>query len=220
MSSSQNNDSDERFALGLVFALITLVVLSVLWFGAYKGIQGAKAAKSGGVVAAQVQAPAAGGAVLGGSATTAPAADDAAAANGATGAAAAGSAAVATAAEGAAAGAAAAGDDVARVLIDNGVVKFYFATAKAELAQGANEALTDVVAGVKGGQRAVISGYTDATGDADKNAELAKQRAFAVRDALVALGVGEDKLELKKPEAVESTGNNAEARRVEVVLAK
>ena len=226
MSSSQNNDSDERFALGLVFALITLVVLSVLWFGAYKGIKGAKSAK-GGVVATKVQtsgtavgsAGATGGAVLGGSAP-ATAAVGAAAANAAN---AVGDAAVAGAnAAGAAVAAAgsAIADDLARVLIENGVVKFYFATAKSDLAPGANEALADVVAGVKAGQRAVISGYTDSTGDADKNAELAKQRAFAVRDALVALGVPQDKLDLKKPESVENAGNNAAARRVEVVLAK
>lgn len=216
MSSSQNNDSDERFALGLVFALITLVVLSVLWFGAYKGIHGAKSAK-GGVIAAKVQ-PGASGAVLGGTAS----AGSAAAAGAGDAAAQAGAAAgaSASAANGVAAQAGAAADDAARVLIENGIVKFYFATAKADLAPGANEALVDVVAGVKAGQRAVISGYTDSTGDAEKNAELAKQRAFAVRDALVALGVAEDKLDLKKPEAVENAGNNAEARRVEVVLAK
>lgn len=216
MSSSQNNDSDERFALGLVFALITLVVLSVLWFGAYKGIHGAKSAK-GGVVAAKLQ-PGASGAVLGGTASAGSAAatgaGDAAAQAGAA------AGASASAASGAAAQAGVAADDAARVLIENGIVKFYFATAKADLAPGANEALVDVVAGVKAGQRAVISGYTDSTGDAEKNAELAKQRAFAVRDALVALGVAEDKLDLKKPEAVENAGNNAEARRVEVVLAK
>ena len=40
---------------------------------------------------------------------------------------------------------------MARVLIENGIVKFYFATAKADLAPGANEALADVVAGVKAG---------------------------------------------------------------------
>lgn len=218
MSSSQNNDSDERFALGLVFALITLVVLSVLWFGAYKGIHGAKSAK-GGVTAAKVQ-PGASGAVLGGTASAGAVSAGATGAAGAVDAAAQAGAGVAASAAGAAAQAGAAADDVARVLIENGIVKFYFATAKADLAPGANEALADVVAGVKAGQRAVISGYTDSTGDADKNAELAKQRAFAVRDALVALGVAEDKLDLKKPEAVENAGNNAEARRVEVVLAK
>lgn len=193
MSSAQDNDSDQRFALGLIFALITLVVLSVLGFGAYKGVHGAKAGAKHGVVKA---APAAGAAAAGGQAAA-----DAGAAGAAAG--------------GVAAGAAA---DEARVLVENGVVKFYFATAKAELAPGANEALADVVAAAKTGKRAVISGYTDATGDADKNAELAKQRAFAVRDALVALGVAEDKLDLRKPESVNATGSNAEARRVEVKI--
>ncbi|PWB18573.1 OmpA family protein [Comamonas sp. JNW] len=209
MSSSQNNDGDERFALGLVFALITLVVLGVIWFGAYTGLHGAKSGQAG-VVAAETGAKR--GAVLGGT-------DPAVAAARAAAAAQAGNAAGATGVAAAAGGAAVVADDAAAVVIENGVVKFYFATAKAELAQGANEALVDVIAGVKAGQRAVISGYTDATGDADKNAELAKQRAFAVRDALLALGVTEDKLELKKPEAVENAGNNAQARRVEVVLA-
>ncbi|MGE8318315.1 MAG: OmpA family protein [Comamonas sp.] len=205
--SSQNDDRDERFALGLIFALITLVVLSVLGFGAYKGVHGAKAGAAQGVVKAQ----AAGGQAAGAAAGAAGAAGAAAGAGGA-----------AAGAGGAAAGGAAAGAavevDEARVLVENGVVKFYFATAKAELAPGANEALADVVAAAKAGKRAVISGYTDATGDADKNAELAKQRAIAVREALAALGVAEDKLDLRKPESVNATGSNAEARRVEVKI--
>ena len=89
---------------------------------------------------------------------------------------------------------------------------------QADLAAGANEALADVVKGVAEGKKAVISGFHDATGDAALNAELAKQRAFAVRDALKALGVAEDKIELKKPEETTATGSNAEARRVEVAL--
>jgi hypothetical protein len=36
----------------------------------------------------------------------------------------------------------------------------------------------------------------------------------------VALGVSADSIELKKPENATGTGNDAEARRVEVVLAK
>ena len=108
--------------------------------------------------------------------------------------------------------------DVARVVVENGVVKFYFASARAELAAGANEALADVVAGVQGGKRAVVSGFHDATGDAERNAELAKQRALAVRNALAALGIGDDKLELRKPVATAADGANAQARRVEVTL--
>ena len=109
--------------------------------------------------------------------------------------------------------------DGASVRVENGVVKFYFASGKADLAAGANEALADVVKGVAEGKKAVVSGFHDATGDAALNAELAKQRAFAVRDALKALGVAEDKIELKKPEETTASGSNAEARRVEVALA-
>jgi K(+)-stimulated pyrophosphate-energized sodium pump len=114
--------------------------------------------------------------------------------------------------------AAVASADGASIKVENGVVKFYFASAKADIAAGAAAALADVSKGVAAGKKAVVSGYTDSTGDPAKNEELAKQRAFAVRDALKAAGVAEDKIELKKPEAITGTGDNAEARRVEVVL--
>jgi K(+)-stimulated pyrophosphate-energized sodium pump len=110
--------------------------------------------------------------------------------------------------------------DAASVKVDGGVVKFYFASGKTDLAAGASAALTDIVKGVAGGKKAVVSGYTDATGDAAKNAELAKVRAFAVRDALKAAGVAEDRIELKKPEAstANAAGSSADARRVDVAL--
>jgi photosynthetic reaction center cytochrome c subunit len=60
-----------------------------------------------------------------------------------------------------------------------------------------------------------ISGYADKTGNADANLELAKQRAFAVRNALKAAGVAEDRINLKKPEFVVG-GTSADARRVEI----
>ena len=109
--------------------------------------------------------------------------------------------------------------DAASVKVDNGVVKFYFASGKSEVAAGGNEALVDVVKAVAGGKKAVVSGFNDATGDAAKNAELSKSRAFAVRDSLKALGVAEDKIDLKKPEnATVAAGSSAEARRVEVSI--
>lgn len=109
--------------------------------------------------------------------------------------------------------------DAASVKVENGVVKFFFASGKSEVAAGGNEALVDVVKAIASGKKAVVSGFNDATGDAAKNAELSKLRAFAVRDALKALGVAEDKIELKKPEnATASTGSSAEARRVEVSI--
>ena len=127
-------------------------------------------------------------------------------------------AAQAPAAEASAAPAAVAADD-ASIVVENGVVKFYFASGKADLAPGAAEALSDAVAAAKGGKKLVLSGFHDATGDPAMNAELAKKRAMALRDALVAAGVAEASIELKKPEQATGTGNDAEARRVEVVIA-
>ena len=115
-----------------------------------------------------------------------------------------------------AAAAPAATDDGASIKIENGVVKFYFASGSADVAAGAKEALVEVLAQVAAGKKAVISGFHDSTGDAAKNEELAKQRAFAVRDALKSFGVADDKLELKKPETLQADGTNAQARRVEV----
>ena len=115
--------------------------------------------------------------------------------------------------------AALAASDAASIKIENGVVKFYFASGKADLAAGAGEALADVVKqakeGASSGRKLLVSGFHDATGNAAQNAELAKQRAIAVRDALKAAGVAESQVELKKPEET-LAGSNAEARRVEV----
>jgi K(+)-stimulated pyrophosphate-energized sodium pump len=108
--------------------------------------------------------------------------------------------------------------DEASIKVEGGVVKFFFGVGKADIAAGAAAALADVAKGVAEGKKAVVSGYTDASGDPARNEELAKQRAFAVRDALKAAGVAEDKIELKKPEQLTGSGDAAQARRVEVAL--
>ena len=108
--------------------------------------------------------------------------------------------------------------DAASVKVENGVVMFYFASGKSDLAAGANAALADVIKGAQAGRKLVISGYHDATGSAVKNAELAKLRAFAVRDALKTSGVADEKIVLRKPEELKAVGTHAEARRVEVAL--
>jgi outer membrane protein OmpA-like peptidoglycan-associated protein len=120
------------------------------------------------------------------------------------------------AAHGEAAHGAAPAADAASIKVENGVVKFYFASGKADVAAGAKDALAEVVKAVAAGKKAVVSGFHDASGDAAKNAELSKLRAFAVRDALKALGVAEDKIELKKPEETLAHGPAEQARRVEV----
>jgi len=168
MSSSNDNDDQQRFALGFLFALIALVVSTVVGVVVYKrAIQPARAPAPAAVVAA-------------------PAAVEVV--------------------------------DGPTIKVEDGIVKFYFATGKADVANGADEALADVAKGVASGKKALVSGYHDTTGDAAVNEELAKQRAVAVRIVLVRIGVPEDKVELKKPEVTTGSGGNAEARRVEVLL--
>ena len=116
------------------------------------------------------------------------------------------------------AAASAVADEGAKTVVENGVVKVYFASGKADVAANTNDELAAIVAGAKEGKAVVISGFHDSTGNAAQNAELAKNRALKVKDALVALGVPADKIQLEKPAATAGDGNNAEARRVEVVL--
>jgi outer membrane protein OmpA-like peptidoglycan-associated protein len=108
--------------------------------------------------------------------------------------------------------------DGASIRVANGVVNFYFATGSADLAPGAAEALAAVIKGVESGRKAVVSGFHDTTGDATVNEQLAKKRAETVRDVLVGLGVPASKVDLQRPEVTAGSGNNAEARRVEVKL--
>jgi cytochrome c oxidase cbb3-type subunit 2 len=125
----------------------------------------------------------------------------------------------ATVAAAAAVAAAPAADaDGASVVVENGLVKFYFASDKADVAAGGAEALADAAKAVATGKTLSISGFHDATGDQAANQELAKKRAFAVRDALVALGVDAGQLELVSPAPSAGEGPNAEARRVEVAI--
>ncbi|MGA8053220.1 MAG: OmpA family protein, partial [Burkholderiales bacterium] len=68
-----------------------------------------------------------------------------------------------------------------------------------------------------GNHMVVVTGYTDRTGDLASNEELARNRAKAVKDALVAAGVAETRITLAKPVFVEiGAGKDAEARRVEI----
>ncbi|WP_238946494.1 OmpA family protein [Vandammella animalimorsus] len=113
----------------------------------------------------------------------------------------------------------AAAQDGPRVAVEGGVVKFYFGVASDELAHGAAQALAEVVTAVAAGQSAVISGYTDPTGNAAFNEELAKKRAQAVQRTLIELGVPQERITLEKPQSHTGSGDNAEARRVEVRLA-
>lgn len=98
--------------------------------------------------------------------------------------------------------------------------KVLFAAGKAAIDSAGNKSIADAADYLKAnaGAKVNLSGYVDSSGNAAKNAELAKQRAFAVRDALKQAGVAEDRIALKKPEEIKG-GNAADARRVEISLA-
>lgn len=207
MSTTQDNDKEQNTVVGVLLTLIILFAIALAsGFGLYKS--GVFGGKNGAVATSSASASAA-----------AMAADAASASASASASATDGAAAATLAAPAADTASATAAADEASVQYDNGKVRFYFASGKAELAAGANDALNQLLAAAKDGQKLVISGYHDSTGSAQLNAELAKQRAIAVADALKALGVPESRLELKKPEVAEITsGSNAEARRVEVTI--
>lgn len=96
--------------------------------------------------------------------------------------------------------------------------KVYFETGAAAVPADAAAALAPVVAKVTGGNvgKVVLAGFHDATGNAASNATLAKDRAKAVRAALVAAGLDASRVVLRKPESTTGDGAPEEARRVEI----
>lgn len=206
-----SNDDDRRGTpWAILFGVVLLVIGTVVGLGLYRATPSAAGSIAGSSAPASAASDAASADERAASATPvlAPAEPAASAASG-------GTAAPPTNTAEMTSGAA----DAASVRVEGGVVTFYFASASSDLPAGAPEALADVVKGVAAGQTAVIRGFRDTTGDPAKDEALAKQRAFAVRDALVALGIGPDKVKLERPEASGASGGDAtEARRVEVTL--
>ena len=124
----------------------------------------------------------------------------------------------------AAASAAAAADDaVLDVPLSGDVIgKVYFEVGKAELPGDVAGTLADALAAVTADRdrKLLLSGFHDASGDPAVNAELAKGRAKAVREALKARGVAADRIVLRKPEQTSAEGPPQEARRVEIRLSQ
>ena len=185
--STQDNDGQQRFALGLVFALVLLAVAMVLGVGIgqrnplNKPVVGTAAS----VARPQDPSPALLG-VLSPPVLVAVTTDTSAAA------------------------------DAASIRVEQGLVKFYFASGKADVAPGAALALAGMAEAARAGRQLRVSGFHDATGDVAKNAELAEQRARAVQAVLIAAGVPQARIELKKPQQMAGSGSDAEARRVEI----
>jgi membrane fusion protein (multidrug efflux system) len=98
--------------------------------------------------------------------------------------------------------------------------RIYFSSGSATLDANAREALRSIGNGLAGTPYVVdITGYVDGSGSAAKNRALAEQRAKAVRDALMATGVPNDRLRLAPPAAIVGHADPAQARRVDIALA-
>ena len=214
MSFSQDDDKEQKTVVGFVVGgAVALAVAISLFFGLqHAGVIGgddepATGKASNAKVAASASKAGTAAAVATTAAATAAATSHTGAASG-------------TAATNAAATGAVPADQASVQVVD-GVIRFYFASAKADVAAGANEAIKEAVAAAKAGKHLVVSGFHDGTGNAEFNAKLSKERAESVKAVLVKAGVPEASIELKKPEKVEaSAGKDAEARRVDVAIKK
>ncbi|AMP06174.1 sodium-translocating pyrophosphatase [Collimonas pratensis] len=94
----------------------------------------------------------------------------------------------------------------------------HFESGKSEAPADTSEKLAAVIeaAKAKPDAKVVVSGFHDTTGDPAKNEEISKERAKSVKALLLIGGVAEDAIVLEKPQVTTGSGDNAEARRVEV----
>lgn len=104
--------------------------------------------------------------------------------------------------------------------VDEPLATIYFESGSADLPDEAGGAIQTLKekALEHPGKRILISGFHDPVGDPMKNAELAKARADAVREALIEAGIAEDRIYLRKPEEIPGTEDMQEARRVDIHL--
>ena len=101
--------------------------------------------------------------------------------------------------------------------------QIFFATGQSTLDDKAQATVQQAVQWLKTNEsvKVALSGYVDATGSADVNTELAKQRAQAVAKALTDAGLAPERIELRKPQTItDSTGADEQARRVDIVAAQ
>jgi K(+)-stimulated pyrophosphate-energized sodium pump len=96
--------------------------------------------------------------------------------------------------------------------------KLYFDLGSVVLPSDASTQLAAVLGSLntEPATKVSVSGYHDESGDLASNQELAKQRALAVQQWLVANGVAADRIDLAKPMVTTGAGGAEEARRVEV----
>lgn len=98
----------------------------------------------------------------------------------------------------------------------------YFNVGSSVLEGEQSKAMAQLIASMAASPRlkATISGYHSATGELAANQELAKQRAFTVRESLLAAGIATERVILEKPLVTQAnlSGEDFAARRVEVTV--
>jgi outer membrane protein OmpA-like peptidoglycan-associated protein len=95
-----------------------------------------------------------------------------------------------------------------------------FEPGQTALSPKAKALLLDIAAGVKkmDGATLVLSGFHDTSGSPEVNARVAKERAQAVRNELVAKGMPAERIKLQKPQVMVGGNDPALARRVDIGL--
>jgi K(+)-stimulated pyrophosphate-energized sodium pump len=101
---------------------------------------------------------------------------------------------------------------------DAQAARLYFDMGSVVLPSNASASLAPVLGQLyaDGQARAVVAAYRDAGGDAATSEAIARQRAEAVQQWLVANGVDAGRISLDGPQATRAMGAGDEARRVEV----
>ncbi|MFJ2990007.1 OmpA family protein [Collimonas sp. NPDC087041] len=165
-----NNDGEQKAALGIVWAIVGVVVIAVLFLAGYFGITAGKGAKQPAAATPAVQEAVVSQAVVVQS-------------------------------------------------IAPPAVKIFFEVGKSDVPASAAADVATVVVFLKAHPAATVavSGYHDASGNADVNDEVSKERAKSVRALLIVAGVAETQVTLDKPQ-VSLGGTDADARRVEVTV--
>ena len=94
----------------------------------------------------------------------------------------------------------------------------FFEVGKFDIGEEGKQAIKAAFDAGKDGKVA-LTGYTDKTGDPAANEELAKNRAKAVKEALMALGMSEASIEMAAPVFITGAAEDRMARRVDIVKA-
>jgi outer membrane protein OmpA-like peptidoglycan-associated protein len=99
------------------------------------------------------------------------------------------------------------------------VASVYFETGSSELSAASRKALAELVAKAPESGEIVAEGHADARGTERLNEALSKNRAVAVQEALVQLGVAQARIQVKFAGAANSSSELWRDRRVDIQIA-